>query len=133
LRLLYPDRFEAFSAGTAPTGVSPEALKVMSEADADISSHRSKSLDEYRGREFDYVVTVCDNARETCPFFPATKRNIHHGFDNPWDFRGTRGEVLDQFRRVRDEIRAWIVHTFGRDHEERLEDDPVPRIAWPGK
>jgi arsenate reductase len=132
LRDLYPNKYEAFSAGTKPTHVSPDAIEVMKEAGIDIALHRSKNMDEYRGEVFDYVVTVCDNARETCPFFPASKKNMHRSFDNPWEFRGTRGEVLGELRRVRDEIRAWIVRTFGEDGEERLEEDTVFRPSWPG-
>ena len=120
LRALYPDRYESFSAGANPSHVSPDAIAVMREAGIDIASHSSKSLDTYRNEKFDYVVTVCDNARETCPYFPATEMQLHRRFDNPWDFEGTEDEILDQFRRVRDEIKAWIVETFGQDIDGKL-------------
>lgn len=131
LKSLYPDRYKAFSAGTKPTQVSPDAIKVMAEAGIDIASQRSKSITEYRDRAFDYVVTVCDNAKETCPFFPAARIQLHKSFDNPWDFRGSRDEVLDQFRRVRDEIRTWIDDTFGRSNEQQLGEITVPEPSLP--
>ena len=76
LRTLYGDRYEAYSAGTQPTKVNPYAIKVMSEIGIDISNHRSKSAEEFRGKEFDYVVTVCDNVKEACPFFLAVKHTF---------------------------------------------------------
>jgi arsenate reductase len=130
LRALYPDRYEAFSAGTKPSHVSPDAITVMREACVDITQHRSKSLDEFRDEEFDYVVTVCDSAKETCPFFPATGAQLHNRFDNPWDFKGTEDEVLDQFRRVRDEIREWIQETFGGNSDSGIGEAGVPRATF---
>lgn len=113
LRATRGGRYEARSAGTHPTEVSPQAIKVMGEANIDISSHRSKSIDEFRDTEFDYVVTVCDHARETCPFFPQAVRQLHKSFENPWDFHGTEDEIMTAFRHLRDEIKAWIEKTFG--------------------
>jgi arsenate reductase len=98
--------FEVYSAGTRPTRVREEAIEVMREAGVDISSHRSKSAEEFEGREFDYVITVCDNARETCPVFPGKTERIHWSFDDPAAAEGTREERLAVFRRVRDEIGA---------------------------
>lgn len=77
LRMLYGDRYEVYSAGVVPSQVNPYAIKVMEELGVDMSGHRAKNIDEYRDREFDYVVTVCDAAKETCPFFPG-HRVIHH-------------------------------------------------------
>ena len=98
LRHLASDRFEVHSAGTKPSRVRDEAIAVMRELGIDISGHRSKSVEEFAGQEFDYVITVCDNARESCPVFPAQTQRIHWSFDDP----STEAE----FRRVRDEIAA---------------------------
>ncbi len=108
LRELARDRFEVYSAGTRPTRVREEAVEAMREVGLDISSHRSKSVEEFAGREFDYVITVCDNARESCPVFPAKTRRLHWGFDDPAAVEGEWGERLAAFRRVRDEIDARI-------------------------
>jgi arsenate reductase (thioredoxin) len=109
LRHDYGERFEVHSAGTQPGTLRSEAIAVMREIGIDISSHHSKHVDEYCGEEFDYVITVCDNARETCPIFPAKVSRIHHSFeDPPRDGIGTDEERLEVFRRVRDEIREWL-------------------------
>ena len=113
LRTLYGDRYEAYSAGTQPTKVNPYTIKVMSEIGIDISNHRSKSAEEFRGKEFDYVVTVCDNAKEACPFFPGGKTYLHKGFKDPSEFKGNENEIIAEFQRVRDEIKRWIEETFG--------------------
>ena len=99
-------RFEVYSAGTRPTRVREEAVEVMREAGLDMGAHRSKSVEEFEGREFDYVITVCDNARETCPVFPGRTERVHWSFDDPAASEGTREERLAVFRRVRDEIDA---------------------------
>ena len=106
LRELGGGRFEVYSAGTRPTGLRAEAVEAMREAGVDISSQRSKSVDEFAGREFDYVITVCDNANENCPVFPGKTERIHWGFDDPAAVEGTWDERLSAFRRVRDEIAA---------------------------
>ncbi|MGA2182947.1 MAG: arsenate reductase ArsC [Bryobacteraceae bacterium] len=98
------DRFEVFSAGTRPTAVRPEAVAMMREAGIDISAHRSKSVDEFLGQEFRYVVTVCDNARESCPIFPGKAERIHWSFDDPAAVQGAQAERESAFRRVRDQI-----------------------------
>jgi arsenate reductase len=98
LRHLASDRFEVHSAGTKPSRVRDEAIAVMRELGIDISGHRSKSVEEFAGQEFDYVITVCDNARESCPVFPAQTQRIHWSFDDP--------STEADFRRVRDEIVA---------------------------
>jgi len=101
------DQFEVSSAGTKPSHVRPEAIAVMRELGIDISSHRSKHVDEFQGLHFDYVLTVCDNAKESCPIFPGTI-SIHHSFDDPAAFAGGEPDRLALFRRVRDEIRAYF-------------------------
>lgn len=98
------DRFEVFSAGTKPASVRPEAVAIMREAGIDISAQRSKSVDEFLGREFRYVVTVCDNARESCPIFPGKAERIHWSFEDPAAFQGDQPERESAFRRVRDQI-----------------------------
>jgi arsenate reductase len=102
------DRFEVFSAGTKPSHVRPEAIAVMREVGIDISGQHSKSMDEFTGQAFDYVLTVCDNAKESCPTFPAVTVMIHHGFEDPAALRGSEAERLALFRRVRDEIREYL-------------------------
>ena len=99
------DRFEVASAGVEPTRVRPEAIEVMREIGIDISDHRSKSVDEFTGQEFDYVITVCDNANERCPIFPGNTERIHWSFDDPAAAEGDADTRLKVFRRVRDEIR----------------------------
>lgn len=99
------DRFEVASAGVEPTRVRPEAVEVMSEIGIDISDHRSKSVGEFVGQEFDYVITVCDNANEHCPIFPGKTKRIHWSFDDPAAVKGDNDIRLKVFRRVRDEIR----------------------------
>jgi len=104
LRNLADDRFQVESAGVAPTRVRPEAITVMRELGIDISQHRSKSLDEFLGQQFDYVITVCDNANEQCPVFPANTKRIHWSFEDPAAAAGNEQSRLAVFRRVRDEI-----------------------------
>jgi arsenate reductase len=102
------DRFEVESAGTKPGQVRPEAIAVMKELGIDISGHRSKSIDEFAGRSFDYVLTVCDNAKESCPIFPGHANRLHRNFDDPAVAQGSEEERLEMFRRVRDEIRDYL-------------------------
>jgi arsenate reductase len=111
LKALYSDKYDAFSAGISPTGVNPYAIQVMAELGIDISANRSKSVDEFRGRTFDYVVTVCDHAKETCPFFPG-RTILHQRFTDPTVFSGKEGAILNGVRSVRDEIKRWIEQTF---------------------
>lgn len=100
------DRFEVESAGVEPSFVRPQAIEAMREIGIDISNHRSKSLDEFLKKPFDYVITVCDNAKEHCPVFPGNAKQIHWSFDDPASAAGNEAEQLAVFRRVRDEIRA---------------------------
>ena len=104
LRHMARDRFEVASAGVSPTKVKPEAIEVMREIGVDISQQRSKAVDDFVGREFDYVITVCDNANEQCPVFPGNTKRIHWSFDDPAAVEGDELARLAVFRRVRDEI-----------------------------
>ncbi|MBU0607451.1 MAG: arsenate reductase ArsC [Armatimonadetes bacterium] len=110
-RALKGDTIEAYSAGVETHGLNPRAVQVMAEAGVDISGHKSKLVDELPDVAFDYVVTVCDNAREACPFFPGATKLVHMGFDDPPRLaKGaqTEEEALGHYRRVRDEIRAFV-------------------------
>ena len=98
------DRFQAFSAGTEATRVNPLAAKVLSELGIDISSHHSKTLDQFSGQHFDHVITLCGDANEKCPLFFGGTQRQHIGFDDPSRLKGTDDEVLPEYRRVRDEI-----------------------------
>ncbi|HEX8775644.1 MAG TPA: arsenate reductase ArsC [Pyrinomonadaceae bacterium] len=113
------DSFEVSSAGTHPGYVRPEAVEAMRELGIDITSHRAKSVDEFTNDEFDYVITVCDNARQHCPVFPGTARRIHWSFDDPAAAPGDEAARLAEFRRVRDQIRerlkAFISEDTARD------------------
>jgi arsenate reductase (thioredoxin) len=104
LRHMAGDRFDVSSAGIAPTRVRPEAIEVMREIGIDISQQRSKAVDDFVGREFDYVITVCDNANEHCPVFPGRTNRIHWSFDDPASATGDEPLRFAVFRRVRDEI-----------------------------
>ncbi|MGC9443859.1 MAG: arsenate reductase ArsC [Candidatus Methanospirareceae archaeon] len=119
LNALYGDRYEAYSAGTEPSSVNPYAVTVMAELGIDISTRQAKSVTEFLGGNFDYVVTICDAAQETCPVFPGAKERIHKGFADPATFEGTDEGRLKRFRLIRDEIKAWVEMRFGsRDTEE---------------
>lgn len=114
LNALYSSRYKGYSAGIEPAMINPYAVKVMAEIGIDISKHRSKNINEFRGESFDYIVTVCNHGKEVCPFFPG-KRIIHRSFRDPSEFKGTEEEILEKVRRVRDEIKDWIEETFGRE------------------
>ena len=104
LRNIAGDRFEVESAGVSPSSVRPEAVRAMSDIGIDISRQRSKSVDEFLSRNFDYVITVCDNANESCPVFPGNVRRIHWSFEDPAAVEGDESARLEAFRRIRDEI-----------------------------
>lgn len=104
--------YEVESAGTKPGHVRPEAIAVMKELGIDISGHRSKSVNEFEGQSFDYVVTVCDNARDNCPVFPAGTERIHWSFEDPAAVQGTEEERLAAFRRIRDQIQERVIQFF---------------------
>jgi arsenate reductase len=110
-RALHPERIEPYSAGTSPGRVDPRAIRVMREAGVDLSGRRSKHLDELAGVPLDWVITVCDRANEACPVFPGAVRRLHAGFDDPPRLAadaGSEDEALGHYRRVRDEIRAFV-------------------------
>ncbi len=113
LNSLHGDQYEAYSAGIEPTIVNPHAIQVMSELGVDISKHRSKSVEDFIEKEFDYVITVCDHAKEACPFFPGGKKYLHKNFEDPVLFEGNESDTLSAFRQIRDEIKAWISKEFG--------------------
>lgn len=109
------DQFEVESAGTRPSHVRPEAIQAMREIGIDISGQRSKSVDEFAGQNFDYVLTVCDHAKETCPIYPGHSNRMHHNFQDPAEVEGSEEQRLAAFRKVRDEIRMYL-RTFPRIH-----------------
>ena len=112
LRARYGDRYDVYSAGTRQSTVSPRAIRVMQEIGIDISRHHSKTLDAVSGIPFDLAVTLCDNAHAVCPVVPNAARTIHHGFSDPHLTPGTDDEILEGYRRVRDQIAAWLDTTF---------------------
>lgn len=110
-RHLKGDVLEAYSAGVETHGLNPNAVRVMAEAGVDISGHRSKHIDEFKQVAFDHVITVCGHAHESCPVFPGATKVTHAGFDDPPQLAktaGTQEEAMDHYRRVRDEIRAFV-------------------------
>jgi len=106
LRRLYGDRYDVYSAGVQPTQVDSDAIAVMKEIGIDISRHRSKSIDEFQDAAFDYIVTVCDHAKQTCPFFPG-KILIHRSFNGPTSHQ--------EFQKIRDEMKQWITDIFAEE------------------
>ncbi len=100
--------FDVESAGAKPSTVRPEAIAAMQELGIDISGRRAKHVEEFEGQKFDYVITVCDNAREDCPVFFSAAKRLHHSFDDPAALDGTENERLAGFRRVRGELRAYL-------------------------
>jgi arsenate reductase len=102
------ERFTVESAGTKPSTVRAEAIAVMQEVGIDITSHRSKHVDEFAGQNFDYVLTVCDNAKESCPVFFGKTTRLHHSFNDPAAVEGSEEKRLGAFRKVRDELRAYL-------------------------
>ena len=111
LNARYGDRYEAFSAGTAPGTLNPHAVRAMAEIGIDISGHRSKDLGVFDEQEMDLLVAVCEGG--LCPFFPWAKEEIHREFPDPSNLTGTDEEIMAGVRRIRDEITAWIDTTFG--------------------
>ena len=109
------ERFDVDSAGTRPIGVSPEAIAALAEVDIDISGNRSKSVDDFAGQEIDYVLTVCDNAKSNCPYFPAKTKLIHHAFEDPYFASGDFEARVAAFRKVRDRIADYIDTEFVKE------------------
>ena len=113
------DWVEAVSAGTESSYVNPKAIEVLREIGVDISGHRSKNLDEFSGQEFAYVITLCGDANEKCPLFFGGVRRTHLGFPDPAKVMGTEEEILDEFRKVRDEIKNALNDFFMKEFNER--------------
>ena len=107
LTQLLGDKAAVYSAGIETHGVNPRAVAVMQEDGVDIAHHTSNHVDEYAAVPFDYVVTVCDNAREACPVFPSRATQLHHNFPDPAKATGTDAEIMTQFRTVRDQVKAY--------------------------
>jgi len=107
------DRYQASSGGLNPERVSRKAIAAMNEVGIDISGHRSKSVEEFYGKEFDFVVTLCDEAEDECPHFLRGKDYIHKGFKDPCKARGTDEELLSVYRKTRDDIIKWVDNIFG--------------------
>lgn len=107
LRHFANGKAEIYSAGIETHGVNPNAIATMKEDEIDISNHTSNHLDEFRTIDFDFVITVCDNARESCPYFPGGAKKFHHNFPDPAKAKGTEEEIREKFRKMRDEIKAY--------------------------
>lgn len=107
------NRYHAFSAGTEATRVNPLAIRVLAELGIDTSHQYSKTIEEYAGQNFDHVVTLCGDANEKCPLFFGGVQRLHRGFDDPSRLTGGEESVLPEFRRVRDDIKTWIIDYFG--------------------
>lgn len=120
LRHLARDRFEVASAGTRPVGLNPDAVAVMDEVGVDISQHRSKLVDEFLDKQFDYVITVCDNAKESCPMFPGNAQHLHWSFEDPAAAKGAVEARRIVFRRVRDQIQGRIQQFLHRECSEEV-------------
>src|ERR1700756_930345 len=107
LRHFAGDKAQVYSAGIETHGVNPKAIQVMAEDHIDISKHTSNNVDEYISIPFDYVITVCDNAKENCPYFTTNAEKFQHKFPDPAKAQGSPDEVMNEFRRVRDMIKEW--------------------------
>ena len=114
IRHLGGDRFQVSSAGLNPGAVNPNAVRVMNEDGVDISNHRSKDVNQFIEGEFDYIITVCDHAKERCPLFPGDGIRVHWSFPDPAEAVGTEEEVLTVFRSVRDQIKSTIIQFMDR-------------------
>ena len=112
LKHITQNKYEISSAGTKPSIVRPEAIKALAEIGIDISNNRSKSVDEFTDQEIDFVLTVCDNANENCPYFPAKTKLIHHSFKDPAEIEGDEETRLNAFRKIRDEIKSYFENDF---------------------
>lgn len=115
LRHFAKDEAEIYSAGVETHGVNPRAVATMAEDGIDISGHTSNHVDEYRHIDFDFVITVCDNAKEACPFFPTKAVKLHHNFPDPAKAHGSEADIQEQFRAVRQQIKEYA-HQFIQQH-----------------
>ena len=120
LRAMYGDYYDVYSAGIEPSKVNPYAIKVMSEIGIDISTQYSKNIDVFSGIKFDYVITVCNQAKEKCTFFGGGKEYLHCDFEDPSQINGNENQKLTNFKRVRDSIRNWIEKTFSKKANKPL-------------
>jgi arsenate reductase len=107
LRYFSGNKADVYSAGVETHGVNPKAIETMKEDEIDISNHTSNNIDEYRNIDFDFVITVCDNAKERCPFFPTQAKKFHQNFPDPAKAKGTEEEMKNEFRRVREMIKEY--------------------------
>ncbi len=107
LRLFAGDKAEVYSAGIETHGVNPRAIQIMNEDGVNISKHTSNNVKEYSSISFDYIVTVCDNAKERCPYFPSTAKRFHSNFPDPAKASGTEEQIMQQFREVRELIKTY--------------------------
>lgn len=114
LKHLYNELYEVYSAGTNPGKINPYAIKVMANRGIDISMNRSKGLNEFKNKEFDYVITVCDEEGDACPFFPGGRSYIHKSFPNPTIINDSDGTKIKYFTQIRNQIEEWINKTFNR-------------------
>jgi arsenate reductase len=117
LNEFYGDSFKAFSAGTEPGKMNSYVVEVMSELGFDLSRNQTKSVKEFIDQQIDLVVTVCNRAKESCPFLPGAKNYLHHSFTDPSEFTGSEEEILNKVREIRDEIKKWIEENFGDKNE----------------
>jgi arsenate reductase len=115
LRHFTGDKAEIYSAGVETHGVNPRAIAIMKEDGIDISNHTSNNINEYFYIDFDFVITVCDNAKERCPFFPTKAKMFHQNFPDPAKSTGTEEEILDQFRQVRQMIKSYSQQFVGNN------------------
>ena len=115
LRHFAGDKAKIYSAGIETHGVNPLAIKIMLEDEIDISAHTSNLVEEYRHINFDFIITVCDNAKERCPFFPSQAQKFHHTFPDPAKASGTQEEILQEFRKVREQIKEYCKR-FVKEH-----------------
>jgi len=121
LRDLSDNQVEVLSAGLHPSHVHPKAIEVMKEIGIDISAQRSKSIEEYIHSRFDWVITVCDHAQESCPVFPAPVKRLHFSFTDPAQAKGTDSEILEVFRQIRDQIQTQIQNFLDTIRKESYE------------
>jgi len=115
LRHFAEDKATIYSAGVETHGVNPKAITIMAEDGIDISNHTSNHVDEYDNIDFDFVITVCDNAKERCPYFPTNAKKFHHNFPDPAKAKGTEEEVMNEFRAVRGQVKAYA-ETFVKEN-----------------
>jgi len=120
LRHFANGKAEVYSAGVETHGVNPKAIAIMQEDGIDISNHTSNNMDEYYGIDFDFVITVCDNAKERCPFFPTKAKKFHHNFSDPAKATGTDEEINEQFRQVRQQIKEYCERFVSKNRNEML-------------